>query len=709
MSAAPHLDPVGRVIDKLRDLGCQPKQAGPGQWTARCPHTAGHKNGDKNPSLSVGTGPDGKALLHCHGGCGTPDIARALDLGVSDLFPPRPQSTIGEGRRIVAHYNYYDADGELVFQVVRYRPKDFRQRKPDPGGIGWVWNIGDIAERPLYMLPQVRRAIAGGMPVYMCEGEKDAEALQWVIDGAATCNSGGATKWRDEYARQLQGARRIILIQDNDAAGIKHVKTFAAKLLLAGYGDVTVIAPPAPHNDTAQALGAGRDIASFVHVWDNSEDMSWLTIAEPDSPDDDEAHTDDFEADDNEWQPIDLVAIARQIIDGTYQPTMPTVLDVENGMPLFYKERVNLLFGESGGGKTWIALAAIAATVAVGRRALMIDYEDNPNGIAERLVALGVTLEQMRNLDYINPTQSMSSGWEALADTPHVYDLVVLDSTGEAMAAGGVNSNDDGEVAQWFAIVKKFLRLPGKPAVITLDHVPKNQEGQLLFSIGSQRKRAAITGASYRVDTIKEPAKGKDGELKLTVAKDRPGNRPKNTIACHIEMRSLEGGRLEVVAVHKQPSLTDDGKFRPTGYMQRVSNWLDFHPKASARDIRDGVTGKTTVVNEALAVLVAEGYVKVEPGPRGASMHTLVRPYSEAADDRLSAQTTTNSVPGSRFPVVPSGSREPVPNAETSGSRFPPLTGEPGNQSDRGQNEPLSSTPNVVEENFGSLEPDDWF
>ena len=697
MSAAVHLHPVDRVVDKLRDMGCQPKQSRPGQWNARCPNPNGHKNGDKNPSLSIGTGPDGKALIHCNTGCRLPDIARALDLGLFDLFPDKPQATIGEGRRIVATYDYYDEGGVLVFQVVRYRPKDFRQRKPLDNG-SWVWSVADIAERPLYMLPQVRRAVETGKRVYMCEGEKDAEALQWHVTGAATCNSGGSEKWRDEYARQLEGATRITLMQDADAPGLRHVKTFAAKLLLAGFLRVDVLAPPSPHKDVAQALGAGKTLDQFVKVWDQDGDRSWLTIADDADladPDSDDAHDGELETqEEDDWQPIDLAFIARQIIDGTYKPTMPTIMEVEGALPLFYRERVNLLFGESGGGKTWIALAALAETVRKGERALMIDYEDNPNGIAERLVALGVTLEQMQLIDYINPTRSMSSGWDAMADTPRIYALVVLDSTGEAMAAGGVNSNDDGEVAQWFAIVKRFLRLPGKPAVITLDHVPKNQEGQLLFSIGSQRKRAAITGASYRVDTLKEPAKGKDGKLKLTVAKDRPGNRPKSSVACHIDLISVDG-KLEIKAMLEGPSVSADGTFRPTVLMERVSRWLEDHPNATAREVRDGVTGKTVVVTQALAVLVSEGRVSVSAGAKGAQLHHVATPYREAFD-------TPNSNPGS---LVPSGSPwlpGTTDNPSLSGSPVPPLTRGTGNHTESPPENRLNVDSVVPDDSTGS-------
>ena len=56
---------------------------------------------------------------------------------------PKPNGK-GNGRdhhaplgRIVAEYDYTDAAGELLFQVTRHEPKDFRQRRPDGRG-GWI-------------------------------------------------------------------------------------------------------------------------------------------------------------------------------------------------------------------------------------------------------------------------------------------------------------------------------------------------------------------------------------------------------------------------------------------------------------------------------------------------------------------------------------------------------------------------------------------
>ena len=41
-----------------------------------------------------------------------------------------------------AVYDYHDAAGKLLFQVVRFPGKQFRQRRPNGGG--WNWKLGDV-------------------------------------------------------------------------------------------------------------------------------------------------------------------------------------------------------------------------------------------------------------------------------------------------------------------------------------------------------------------------------------------------------------------------------------------------------------------------------------------------------------------------------------------------------------------------------------
>lgn len=345
---------------------------------------------------------------------------------------------------------------------------------------------------------------------------------------------------------------------------------------------------------------------------------------------------------DEDWGSVPLGELATQIRNGTLQPIVPELLAVNGALPLLYRGRINSLFGESGGGKTWVALAAIAEVLRSGGQALMVDYEDHARGAVERLILLGLDDDEIGRLDYRNPTTGLAAGITTV--TGH-YDLVVIDSTGEAMATGGVDSNSDGDVATWFTLAKAFTRLDGAPAVVVIDHVPKDSEAPKSYAIGSQRKRAAISGASYRVDTIRESAKGRNGKLKLTVAKDRPGTRPKGTVAAEIDVLSdADGVRLELHQSDAQAAAEHGERFRPTVLMERVSRYLETVPAASQRAVCRSVTGKDEGLRTALAVLVEEGYVNLTP-----MGYEHVQPFRGAVDN-------SGRVPASQ--ARPSASRD---------------------------------------------------
>jgi Protein of unknown function (DUF3987) len=129
-------------------------------------------------------------------------------------------------RRIVETYDYCDENGTLVFQVVRFEPKDFRQRQPDGGG-GWIWNVRD-ARRVLYRLPELLKAVAAGETIYIPEGEKDVHNLR-ALEVVATTNPGGIKKWRDDYSEFLRGAD-VVVLPDNHAEGREHGEQVAASL-----------------------------------------------------------------------------------------------------------------------------------------------------------------------------------------------------------------------------------------------------------------------------------------------------------------------------------------------------------------------------------------------------------------------------------------------------------------------------------------------
>lgn len=77
--------------------------------------------------------------------------------------------------RTTETYSYHDEEGRLLFEVVRFQTKDFRQRRRDENG-EWVWKL-EGTHRVLYNLPGVIAAVTARETVWVVEGEKDANNL----------------------------------------------------------------------------------------------------------------------------------------------------------------------------------------------------------------------------------------------------------------------------------------------------------------------------------------------------------------------------------------------------------------------------------------------------------------------------------------------------------------------------------------------------
>lgn len=180
---------------------------------------------DKTPSLSISKARDGGVVMKCFAGCQTESIIASMGLRMADLFakePPRAfivPKTNGHSQEhelpvIEKIYSYHNAHDDEVFQVVRMKPKTFRQRHKVNGS--WVWNMEEV-ERVLYRLPEVIKS----SEVWIVEGEKDAETL-FGMGFVATCNVGGAGKWLEGYTETLEG-KDVILCGDNDEPGREHV------------------------------------------------------------------------------------------------------------------------------------------------------------------------------------------------------------------------------------------------------------------------------------------------------------------------------------------------------------------------------------------------------------------------------------------------------------------------------------------------------
>jgi hypothetical protein len=127
-------------------------------------------------------------------------------------------------RKEVARYGYTDENGNLLFEVVRFEPKDFRQCRPDGKG-GTIWNLKDVPQVPFHLCQMLA---ATDQQVFIVEGEKDVLRLE-SLGLVATCNAGGAGKWPDSLRDHFAG-RDVVILPDNDDAGRKHAALVSSKL-----------------------------------------------------------------------------------------------------------------------------------------------------------------------------------------------------------------------------------------------------------------------------------------------------------------------------------------------------------------------------------------------------------------------------------------------------------------------------------------------
>lgn len=159
-----------------------------------------------------------------------------------------------ENKKIVAMYNYTDESGVLLYQNVRYTPKDFRQRRPD-GNDGWHWNLNDC-RRVLYRLSELLDPIHNRDAwVFFCEGEKDTDRLREL--GLIATTSGNTNSWRAEFAEFLND-RHVAILPDNDVGGRKFARQVADEISRTG-AEARIIELPglAEGGDVSDWLGKG--------------------------------------------------------------------------------------------------------------------------------------------------------------------------------------------------------------------------------------------------------------------------------------------------------------------------------------------------------------------------------------------------------------------------------------------------------------------
>ena len=90
----------------------------------------------------------------------------------------------------------------------------------------------------------------------------------------ATCNSGGAGKWRDDFARWFDQAKAVRIIADKDEPGRKHAAAVAANLRSKA-ASVKVLELPDMAGQTV------KDAADFFEAGGTAEQLRQFAEAAP--------------------------------------------------------------------------------------------------------------------------------------------------------------------------------------------------------------------------------------------------------------------------------------------------------------------------------------------------------------------------------------------------------------------------------------------
>lgn len=226
------------ILDKLPSI----HQNGKG-YTALCP-----AHDDKERSLSVAEGDEGRVLLHCFAGCTLDQIVSSIGLKTSDLF-------VQKSKKVKGGTSVRSSNGATVqhlsctlseYATAKHLPEKFlrslgltdipymgsqvlripyatidntatpvRFRRALEGEKRFVWRKGD---KPcLYGLDRLEK-IRGENYVVLVEGESDCHTL-WFRNIPAL-GIPGAANWRDDRdAQHLDGIETIYVVVEPDRGG----------------------------------------------------------------------------------------------------------------------------------------------------------------------------------------------------------------------------------------------------------------------------------------------------------------------------------------------------------------------------------------------------------------------------------------------------------------------------------------------------------
>lgn len=568
----------------------------PSGYTALCP-----AHDDSKASLSVSLGRDGRILVNCFSGCAAHAVVKAMGLELRDLFPSEDVPKVGvngngsKGRthdakpNVEAVYQYFDDDGVLLYENVRFRPKEFRPRRPDGVG-GYIYNLDGVKRVP-YRLPDLITEMGvADAEIWLAEGEKDADNLRSLGFTASSFKN-----WKPDFNRYIKDAR-VVLSRDHDDAGVKQAEA-VAKILSTHVGSIKMVDL---FDNESLANKHGKDVSDWIET-QRSGGLRDDEIAERLAMTAKQA---------NAWQGAAILPAAAAGLK------VKRISDVQSLKiewlikPLIPFAFFTLCDGLEGIGKTFMMLdiayrlsrglpMPISGEIVAPTRILIMSEEDSPEHVLKpRLEKMGANMEDIYILD--EPFTATTTGLDKLEETIVAYGIrfVLIDPL--MSYTGSANVNNTADVRPITDRLNKIAAAT-RAAIIGIRHINKSK------GLGDARSAGAHSVAWLQ------------------------GARSALMIGCDPEDRSTRAigqHKLNIGAESKSTygfRITNDGMFEWTGESD-----LTIERMLSSR--QSGTSKRDTAIETAMDFLRA---ALEDAG--GSKMSTEI--YNEANDAGISLRT----------------------------------------------------------------------
>lgn len=524
-----------------------------GQWVASCPVPShGKGNGDKNPSLSIHIGDDGKPLFHCHGGCSQEDVfhtIRALNLLPELMERPDPLANIKPIPKVEfqQEWIYTDEDRQPVFVKQRLKVgesgKTYRLYKIDEHGRKQS-TLADARIVP-YNLPALLDAKTAGRNIFLVEGEKAADAIKSIGMIATTAHT-GAGSWPQAITEYFAGAQ-VIILPDNDVAGWGYAYKAAEAILpivkslkvvdlgLQGQGDDAYeFIEEGGSRDKLVALVKAASVITSVDQLTMPERLNPVlnliasAVQELTATEDIAKEFETTPKDSPTAKPIKQIAIEHW--DSIQDE--PVKWLIEGVIPV---GAFTALYGPPGSFKSFIALD-IAEAIATGRTwmghgvtekgAVLYICGEGFGGVGARIKAckqhhqtkngapIYVIRHQLNLRSSVEDFNALMVAIETLVmETGINFKMIIVDTL--ARAFGGGNENDSADMGAFITACGRIQQIVQDCALMILHHSGKDQSrglrghSSLLGAVDTELELLRFEEQMKGVITI---SKQKDGE-----------------------------------------------------------------------------------------------------------------------------------------------------------------------------------------------------